>query len=388
MITMSATALDVVQRSYVLHTRLRSQLDDTILAEDIPVSEGTLEIDRTIRVPERLSFTLPRNDRGLDWDATATPNHPLAPYGQTVILELGVELASGMVEWLQRGEFLISSAEIDGDDVNVTAVGLLALIEEARFVVPFQPNSNSYKTNIRQLVEPALTVKFDSAFYAAPYTTTTLSTSRINWDEDRLGALYEVLDAWPAQAAVDANGVLVVSLSEDPSTSVLTLTDGVGGTIIAWSGASSRDGAYNVVVARGQNDQGATVQGVFYDQNPVSPVRYNGPFHRMPVPYFFSSPLIGTYSQAASAARSVWHRLRRTSAPRIQATGVPHPGLEVGDRVSVVSDLFTGDAIVERISLPITADGGPMTLQLAVIESYLASLPIGFSRGMKYTASS
>lgn len=356
MLTMSDTALAVVARSHVLHTRVVSILGDTVLADDVPIAAGTLEVDRSLRVPERLTFTVPRADRGVSW--VPAPNHPLGWYGQRVRLSLGVEVP-GAVEWIDRGEFLIVGADAAGDTVTVEAAGLLALVDEARFTVPFQPGG-TFQSTIRALVEPALTVIFSGT------PTDRAVPSGLAWDEDRLAALEEMLDAWPAVAAVDSTGVLRVTAAADPTEAVLTLTDGTGGTVLRWSGQGSRDGAANLVVARGQQADGAQVQGVAYDLDPTSPTYFGGDFAALPVPAFFSSPLLTTVAQCQAAASTILARRQRDGARTVAAELVPHPGLETGDLVELGGEQ-AGTATVEGLRLPITPAGGSMTLALRTV---------------------
>lgn len=358
---MTDVALDIVQRSYVLRLRVQSLRGDEVLADDVPVAAGTLEVDRTLRVPDRATLTVPRLVDGVTWDPGGDPDHPLAPYGQTLVVELGVDLPGGDVEWLQRAELLVWSTSVDGDTVSVEAVGLLALVDEARFTTPYQA-SGTFQSTIRSLVEPALTVAFDAGLP----TNRNVPTASLTIDDDRLGALEEVLDAWPAEAFVTASGVLSVVPATDPVTAALALSDGSGGTVVSWAGSASRDGAASLVVARGQDSAGAQVQGIAYDVDPASPLRYGGPFNPLPVPLFFESPLMTTVAQCQAAAATRLRNLRRSADRLLVASTVPHPGLEAGDLVTVdgVEDVAT--AVVERLSLPLTADGGPMGLALRV----------------------
>jgi hypothetical protein len=361
-IELSEIAEDILTRTYILQCRVKSFLGDEVLSDDIPIAGGSLEIDRSVRVPERLTFTVPRIVDGVSWDPASDADHPLSPLGPTLVVELGVGLPRGEFEWIQRGEYVITETSVDGDTVGVTAVGLLALIDEARFTTPFQP-SGTFQTTIRALCEPALTV----TFAAGLPTNRAIPTAAINWDEDRLGALYEVLDAWPADAAVDSTGVLMVVPATDSSSPVITLTDGEGGTVMRWAGGASRDGAYSLVVARGQGTDGSDVQGVAYDTDPTSPLRYGGPLNPLPVPFFYFSPLLITTAQCQTAATTILARMRRNAYRMISAACVPHPALEPGDRVTIGNVDGVSAGIIERMSLPLTADGGEMSLTLRVV---------------------
>src|SRR5262249_13853600 len=161
--------------------------------------------------------------------------------------------------------------------------GMLKLIDEARFLAPFQPTS-TFTDTAQSLVEPAITVVFDPAL------TDRSAPISMQWDEDRLGALMELLDAWPAEAEMTPDGYLSVhtptgyatgtpgwEFSDDPAT----------GTVSKWQGSTSRDGAFNVVVARGDDATGAQIQGVVYDTDPTSATYYGGTFSPLPVPFMY-----------------------------------------------------------------------------------------------------
>jgi hypothetical protein len=224
-------------------------------------------------------------------------------------------------------------------------------------VSPYQP-SGTFQSTLRGLIEPAVTAEVTGL-------TDRAVPGSMEFDEDRLAALYELLDAWPARARVDEFGVLQVVPDED-GTSVLELTDGVGGTVVRTDGGDSRGGAATVVVARGQAADGTQLQGVAYDQNPESPLFYGGPFNPLPVPYFYFSPLLTTVTQCQLAASTVLRRIRRAATHSVHVSLVPHPGLQEGDVVTVTSAVHAMNAVpcvIDTLSLPYLADGGAMTLE-------------------------
>jgi hypothetical protein len=245
--------------------------------------------------------------------------------------------------------------------VEVEAAGLLWKVQEARLVSPFQP-SGTMQSTIRALVEPAITVDFDSALVdrAVP--------ANSNYDDDRLGALSITLAAWPAVADVNSEGYLYVTTADDATDVSLALTSGIGGTVIEASGESSREGVYNAVVAQGTTSDGGLVRGVAYDT--TGPKRYGGPFNELAVPLYFDSPLITTQAQANSAATSRLKTLKRSTSTSYDVEMVPHPALQVGDRLTLTDAALALDAvpvIVENTRLPLTADGGAMTLRVRTV---------------------
>ena len=354
MIELSDEAQSVLTRSHRRYLAVESWREDELLADAIPVSIGQEEGDRAMRVPERVILTVPRLDRGASW-SPVTDDHPLAANGQRLRVQVGIGLGNGVVEWFQRGWFLVQETTTDGDTVNVEAVGLLTLVDEARLVSPYQPSGTLVST-LRGLVEPAVTVVVDAGVSdrAVP--------SGVNYDEDRLGAVLELLDAWPAEAAVNEDGYLYVAPATVDSTPVLTLTNGSGGTVIKATGSSGREGAYNAVVARGTASDGGQVQGAAYDYS-GGPKRYGGPFNPLPVPFFYSSPLLTTVAQCKAAAATVLRRKLREVARTFDVEMVPHPALQLGDVVAVTTDDVTAlPCTVEAMRLPLTPGGGSQTL--------------------------
>lgn len=354
MIALTADATAVLSRSYRYHLNVQSWRDGQLLADDVPVSAATEDSDRSLRVPEKVTFTVPRLDRGRSW-SPVSDDHPLAANGQRLVVQVGIGLAGGLIEWIQRGWYLIQDAAVDGDTITVTAVGLLALVAEARFVSPFQPTGTLAST-VRGLVEPALTVEVSSSL------TDRAVPSGINFDEDRLAAVLDLLDAWPADAYVTPAGTLAVVPDVTSTTPVLTLTNGTGGTIIEATGSSTREGVATVVVARGTASDGGQVQGVAYDNT------NNGRFNPLPVPHFFSSPLLTTVVEAQAAAATILARLTRANAVEFAVQMVPNPALQLGDTVSVTTDDYTALLCsVEALSLPLTAAGGHQTLKVRAL---------------------
>lgn len=348
MITVSATAASVLQSSFVYQVAVESWLGGVLLASDVPVSQAGEETDRSLNVPERVTFTVPRFVDGVDW-APKTAVSPLAAKGQRLHVKLGIGLANGTTEWFTRGRFVIYESTPDDVSVQVVAVGMLHWIDQARLISPFQPTGTLVST-LRGLIEPALTVLVDVSL------TDRAVPAAINYDEDRLGAVHELLDAWPARGVVDPEGYLRVVPTTQSTTPVLALTDAYGGTVITAAGASTREGGANAIVARGTASDGSQVQGVAYITS--GPDAYGGAYNPLPVPFFFQSPLLTSVAQCQAAAETIRNRRQLQTGREFEVTMVPNPTIQAGDVAALTSadNGLTGELCsVEHLSLPYVA---------------------------------
>lgn len=330
--------------AFQLLVSVSSWRDGELLATDVPIAAALEEGDRGQRVPERVTLTVPRYDRGETWAPGQDAGHPLAANGQRLNVRLGVGTSAGLVEYFGRGWFLIDAAEADGDTVEVTAVGLLRLVDEARLVAPYQPTGTLGST-LRGLIEPGLTVDLTDA------PTDRSVPTGINYDEDRLGAVLELVDAWAAEATVTEAGYLAIEPAAVPTVAVASVSDsGSAASIVRCTGSSSRDQGFNVVVARGTASDGGQVQGQAYDT--TSNRAYGSPWSPYPVPYFFASPLLTTNAMCEAAARTVLARLQRGAGAEFTVEMVPNPTLQVGDALLLITDDFEGLVTIERLQLP------------------------------------
>lgn len=356
MIPVSATTAGILTgSSWIYQVRVESWLAGVLLDDDVPVNAASEETDRTLRIPERVTLTVPRTSMGVSY-APIADDHPLAANGQRLRIMLGVGRRGAETEWLQRGWFVVQESQVNGDQVSVSAAGLLTLVDEARLVSPFQPTSTIGST-LRGLLEPALTVDLS----AAPDDRSVPST--VNFDEDRLQAVLDLLDAWAADGAVSSDGVFRVVPAGQPTAVQATLSRAT--TAERVSGGSTRDGAFNVVVARGTAADGGQVQGVAYQS--TGPRAYRGPFNPLPVPYFFPSPLLTTVAQCNASAATVLARLNRTGGQRYTVEAVPDPRLQAGDVVAVAGDDYeVPAAAIESIKLPYVP-GDAMTLDVRAV---------------------
>lgn len=331
-----------------------------LLADDVPVLSGRISADATAQVPERLTFTVPEFSDGRSWVPT-DPRHPLAQYGQHVDVDIHVQSpVTGITTTTRMGRFLVQSWDA-GDDgqVSVEAVGLLQRCEDARFRVPQVPRpTGTLVSEFRRLMVPGMPVQVSDQLRDRGV------PQSFEWEEDRLGALYDIADAWPARIRVDQFGTVRV-LPPVPAVPVpvLRLTDGQGGTVISAPREGNRDDVVNVVVARSsQTDAPAQApqQAVaVVTHGPLAPETYGE------VVMFWSSPLAATTAQLKASADSI---LARKVRPAIQqhVSCAPDPRIDLDDPVELVRDGRVSRGYVVGYDLPLTLDGGSMRLTVGV----------------------
>lgn len=342
MITVDDKIRAALSSSFSYQVQAESWLGDQLLSDNIPIISGSETVDLTIKVPEKISFNVPRVVQGVNWSPSEV-DHPLASNGQRLRVSLGIGMPDGITHWLQRGWYVVGESAPDGDNVTVTAYGLLKLVDEARLVSPYQPSGTLVST-LRGLLEPALTV------YVDPALTDRSVPSGINFDEDRLQAVLDLLDAWPAEGRVTEDGYFYVSPPVSVSTSS-TPDLVLAATVADVVGSNTRDGAFNCVVARGTAPDGGQVQGVANVTK--GPFTLGGNFNPLPVPYFFESPLLTTVAQCNASARTVRDRLLRTAAKKMTGTIVPDPTLQGGEVLQVTGgDLVNSICTLTGFTLP------------------------------------
>ena len=343
--------LDLAWADTGVHTitvRLASVLGEQVLADEIPVTAAALAGDDDNNVPERFTFSVPRVDGTVSW-APTTAGAALACDGQEILLQLIVD-----GEVLDRGVYVLAAAETNGQDIACEAQSLTALLDEARLISPYTPAAGRTFTQVaRDLVGGAMPV--DTTTGPAP--TDRAVPSTLVFEDSRLTAVAALLDAWPADSRVSADGTLVITSATPSTTPVITLDGYVVGAPVT---RTTRDGGYNVVVARGRDSTGQPIQSTAAIT--TGDRALGGPFSPLPVPYFFESPLLTTLAQCASAAATIAARKARRSGRQWTVTTVPLPHLELGDVVSLAG--LT--ARVESIQLPLLPVGA-MTLTLAEV---------------------
>lgn len=345
--------------SYRRRVVVTSWRGTTLLADDVPLEAGAVSWDAGQAIPDKVSLTVPAVGLGRRWVPSpgGEAADPLACYGQRLAVEMVISQAGQ--EWRTRlGWFRVQEWEEsdDGRSVSVTALGVLAVVAGDKFPTAVSPNPlGTFASEFRRLMSLGVPVDIDGGLVdrAVP--------SSFQWGEDRLDALYDLVDAWPAEMAADGDGVVrVTPPREGVPAPVLEWADGEGGVVIALPRSDTRAGRYNAVVARSASTDGEArdpVEAEALATGVLDPALYGT--ERA----FYGSPLIETTSAALSAART---RLAATTRPayQVRVTLPPDPRPELGDAVSGTCDGVPHAGWVSAVSLPLVS--GAMTVDVEV----------------------
>lgn len=330
-----------------------------LLSADVPVDSGSVTWSTSREVPGTLDLTVPRERRGVSWVPGSDPSHPLARFGQ--VLHVSVRFASlvSNLTWERRlGTFLITGWDLDAGTVRVTGESQTRRLVGARFRTPTAPRSGgTLASEAKRLASPHMGVIIDPALVNR-------AVPAMSWGESRVEALQEIADAWPARMREDAWGNLTFS-PPLPATAVptVTLTDRVGGTVVGAYQSDTRDGTYNVVVARGQeaDDAGKPAFQAIADVS-YGPLKVSDYFEEV---RFFSSPLITSREIAQSSAETMLANSVRP-ARTIPVTVSSDPRWELDDAVAIEADDGRFWGYVGGFQMPLTVDDGDMRMDVHV----------------------
>jgi hypothetical protein len=316
---------------------------------DIPIKDGDVHLDSTADIRSTLDMT---TDGTRMWPSSASSL--LAPYGNEIYVERGIDFGNGTREWVSQGYFRLYSPEQDkapNGPIRIAGKDRMSAIIDARLTAPVQYASTvTYGSVLDGLVGevlPEVTIEWDDATDAA-----TTNRSLIA-EEDRYAFLHDLVTSLGKVMYFDYRGVLVVADPPSATDPVFEVTHGRDGVLIEMSRQLSREGVYNAVIATGEAaDTDNPARGVAVDDNPNSPTWWNGRFGK--VPRFYSSPFITTNAQAKTAASSL---LRKSlGLPYSVDFGmVPNPALEPLDPVLVrYSDHDAAEVhVIESLTVPL-----------------------------------
>lgn len=328
----------------------------TVLASDIPFSDGTVSASLTNRVTRsaRLSLT---EDQFPDLDADV-----LSPTHAILRIQSGIQYADGTYEVfpLFRGRVQDVVLSPDGG-VDVSADDLASDVIGFRFEQPRNADRPTVLDQIRTLITEA--VPF------ATFGTDDVADAdmpKLTWDEDRGQAVDDLAEALGGRWYELGNGDFVVrAFPYDNGTVVQTISDGQLGLLSTAVITKSRRGTANSVTVVSERLDGTDPVRVTA-RNTVagSATQFGDLFGRVSQIIKIQTPL--TNSEAQRLARAQLNAAKALTE-QWSVTCTPDHTLEPGDPVRLRSRGRTAVQVIDQIDYPLgLADMTLATRQFSV----------------------
>lgn len=193
-------SVDVLTLPCRVWCTVKSTRGSVVLADDVPVESGQLELSSGQQTQERLTFNL-----SPDW----TPLNewsPFAPYGQVVRLLVHVEPQGASPFTVDRGSFLLQEVTWDAGSegpVKVTAYSLLQRLVDDDFPFPTSPDAKAtLKREVERLCYPHLVPVLECDDPVLP--------GGLSWGNKRVEALGKLADMYGLRFYVGADDALHV----------------------------------------------------------------------------------------------------------------------------------------------------------------------------------
>jgi hypothetical protein len=362
----SAAFLAATSESHIAVRTLEVLRDGAIAATITTIADGTVTLDQTVATRGRLDVTIA--DDGTLGLVPRLASDLLAPYGTELRVSRGVRHPA-VDETVSLGIFRIDDVTVDDGvehlTIQIAGSDRSAKVIDARFEDPYQvPAGMNYADAIRSTIEDGvagITFNFPTVSQTAPNLVAAEGDDRWDFCQKMAQALGMTL-------YFDGDGVCTMRPVATPDgIAVAAIAEGQGGVLLNAQRRWTRHSAFNRVIATGENTgETAPARGVATDDNPLSPTYYYGAFGR--VPRFYSSPMIATDEQAASAAASLLAREIGTTQS-VNFGAVVNPALEPDDIITVTRQRLGVDErhIIDQITIPLTVDAATSGATRAVI---------------------
>lgn len=317
--------------------------DGTLLADDLPITGGSVSAQLTSRVTRSASFSMSREWLPVSADDVMSPSHAI------VHIEAGVRYPDGTPEMFPVFTGRVYSARLGADgSVGFRADDLASDVVAADFEQPFTSQQGaSTVAEVRRIISLAYP---DATF--GPDDVDDAPVPRLAWDDDRGRALDDLAAVAEARWFTLGNGNFVVRrLDYDALNVVADLHDGPGGTLLGADVEITADGVYNSIVVLGDRLDGDTpIRAVERLVNATSAYRFGGPFGQR-----VRKIRLQTATTPYEAQRAARSRLTADSALIRQWSMqcVPDHRLEPGDVITTSSRGLRDTQVIDSLTYPL-----------------------------------
>jgi hypothetical protein len=359
-IDVSDKFLESIANGYTPSSRVTLTDVRTGVEYELPVEDGSITLDGESATRGALDLTLASGPDD-DW-VPDEANDLLAPYGNEVTPELGVDFGDGTPsEVLTLGKYRIDSTTSSGGggnlEIQISALDRSSVAIDAVFEAAGEVAAGSVaKDKIVELLEPVYGGRLELAPDWASLPSVTVPETGYESGQDRWDFCQGLAEASNGYLMFDNLGRLAmrqVSRDETPSWIV---SEGAGGVLLSASKEWGREGGCNRVEVYGENLSDDPFYGQVADLDGDSPTVYGGDFGM--VTFTYTSEWITSDDHALYVAGVILEQKRGTSQ-KIDFTALANPALEPFDSVRVVyGDLGINELhIIDQVSIPLTIDG-------------------------------
>lgn len=253
-----------------------------------------------------------------------------------------------------------------GSTIEVEASDMTIMVSGNKFITPESPQAgNTCIQEIRRLMLGNMDVTFESNVEDV------LIPPSITYRDERLDAIEDLIAALGCSYRVTGTGQM--SVYKPNKTSVWTVKAGdLGGSLISIARSQDISSLKNFIVARATLDGGEELQAAASEES--GPLRVDGPHGRWPE--MIQADLAKTMPDMERAAESGLDSVLRSRVISLPLTTVFHPGLELGDWITVMCPMNTGEEIpLEGRVSSISYSGPAMPLSMSItVEADLYSV--------------
>lgn len=360
------------------------------LAEDVPIIRGTLTLDSSDLIRRRLSVEV---GGGEQW-APTTPDSPLVPFGQRILLDQRIDDGmGGWLPWLRQGEFWITTHVFERPSLITTieAVDYSGAVNEYRHLNKRGYRNRTVRAAIEDMVQAALPNGGFNTIVTASGASNTVSSYVADSGMGRWESAVDLGGKHGVDPLFDANGNLVLrrELTDEDDvlgaggngpdigssgSPVAVFRDGIGGNLIAMTSTVTRDGGCNGVqinvhgtVKRKKKDVDVTRSVQVLETRSGSPVLWGDQFGRVPIVIDENVDKITSdlMDKRRTRAKNLLQR-RRGLVRYIDFDAAPLYWVEPDDRVKMTWTREDGSTLteyhfVQRVEF--TLEGGPIRLR-------------------------
>lgn len=346
-----------IVRVQVLPTATMPQFGPNPLGgTELPLLDGDVKLASTADVNGSVDFTI----SGDYWDL-------LQPYGAELFVERGVDFGDGTRELVPCGYYGIEEIHQDrapSGPVRVTGFDRAKRLKRSRVIYPIEfPPGTTHTAIFQRLVNGVTPPGAELLNYGMYANSVPILWTGYDPDQAKIGTsltceddahafLAKIADARSCVLRFNRLGQLLVQPRNQPpgATPVYTVAPGSAGNLIEASRKVTRDGIYNIVVARGSDPANPTGYRLAYNNDPQSPLYWAGPFGA--IARYYASPLILSFEAADIAAESVLSRYKGLPSS-LAMMAVPNPALDPLDVVEARIGATPATHLIDQVAIPL-----------------------------------